>query len=283
MSSPFNIQEIYRIRDDTTAAEAGTPNWVTTEDQDPSGSPLSWNTATTFRIRFVQANTGAGNANAAWTLRVNKNSTSYVLITTSSADVQSVDAGSDVDATVLTTANFELTAGTGSAVSGEYDEDGTINTNTGSGGFTEFEWGLTIVDADVDDGDTLDFQIFYNGAALDQVDITPRISVVKGVAVFPDSWFIPFADPVPPSDLATSKQQALTFDPEPIPDAAVGADSWFVPFPGPVRSKSGLLAALQDFFTTDLEPIAAAEPPAIPPQGSAPSPMLRVINRVSGY
>ena len=61
-------------------------------------------------------------------------------------------------------------------------------TNLGSGGYWELEWGLTIVDADVADADTLDFQVFYGGAALDQVDITPRIEVSKGVTVFPDSW-----------------------------------------------------------------------------------------------
>ena len=178
MSDPFTIQHFYRTRSDTSAAENGTPVWETTENQ---SAALSWSTATTFRIRFVLDNTGAMSENGQFVLRVNKNSSSYVAISTTSADVQSADASSSSDGETLTVANFELTAGTGTGADGDYDEAGSIDTNIASGGFFELEWGLTIVDADVTAGDTLDFRIYAGGAALDDYstfpDSTPRITV----------------------------------------------------------------------------------------------------------
>ncbi len=175
--NPVNEQEHYRTRDDTTAADPGTPTWITTEDQ--SAAEVI-DTDKDFRIRFVIANTGDAIANADWTLRVSKNSGSYNVITTTSADVQSSStASSSADDTTLTTANFQLTAGTGTAAIGQYDENGALPVNLSAGDFFEIEWGLTIVDADVNDADTLDFRVYYNSAALDVYDITPRVEVNK--------------------------------------------------------------------------------------------------------
>ena len=53
--NPFLVQEHYRTRDDTTACDPGTPNWITTEDQTASEVI---DVDTTFRIRFTVANTG---------------------------------------------------------------------------------------------------------------------------------------------------------------------------------------------------------------------------------
>ncbi len=180
--NPFTVQEHYRIRDDTTAADPGTPNWITTEDQSASETIA---TDTTFRIRFVVANTGDANANSPYQLFVSKNGGSYGAVTTSSTGgAQSADAGSSADALALTAGNFQLTAGTGSAVNGEYDETGEVDANLGGGDYNELEFGVTIPAADVADADTLDFRVYYNGAAMDQYDAntTPRIIVSETVS-----------------------------------------------------------------------------------------------------
>jgi hypothetical protein len=166
--NPFLEQNYYRIRDDTTAADPGTPNWITTENQ---STREVIDVDTTFRIRFVVSNTGTGAANSPYQLYVNKNSTSYVAVTASSTGgAQSADASSSADALALTTGNFQLTAGTGTAAAGEYDETGETNANIANGNYVELEFGVTIPAADVADGDTLDFRVYYNGAAMDQYD-----------------------------------------------------------------------------------------------------------------
>lgn len=82
--TPTIEQEYARIRSDTTVADPGTPTWETTENQ---GAALSWETATTFRIRFVIANTGTGAGNSPYQIYVSKNSGAYAPITTTSNDV----------------------------------------------------------------------------------------------------------------------------------------------------------------------------------------------------
>jgi hypothetical protein len=172
--NPFLVQDHSRIRSDTTAADPGTPVWETTIDQ---AAALDWPTDTTFRIRFVVSNTGDAVANSPYQIYVSKNSAAYAAVTTTSSNVQSADASSSADALALTTGNFQLTAGTGTATNGEYDETGETNANLGNGDYFELEFGLTIVDADVSPGNTLDFQVYYNGAAMDSYSHTPRVTV----------------------------------------------------------------------------------------------------------
>lgn len=185
--NPFLVQDHFRIRDDNTAADPGTPNWITTEDQ---GTAEVINTATMFRIRFVISNTGAANATSNFDLYVSKNSGSYAAVTTTSNNVQAVDAGdsSSADATALSTGNFQLTAGTGTAAAGEYDEDGSVGANLSNGNYFEVEYCVSIVYADVADADTLDFRVYYNGAAMDSYSVTPRVEVNKTAAFLTQAY-----------------------------------------------------------------------------------------------
>lgn len=185
--NPFLVQDHFRIRDDNTAADPGTPNWITTEDQ---GTAEVINTATMFRIRFVISNTGAANATSNFDLYVSKNGGSYAAVTTTSSNVQAVDGGdaSSADATVLSTGNFQLTAGTGTAAAGEYDEDGSVGANLSNGDYFEVEYCVSIVYADVADADTLDFRVYYNGAAMDSYSVTPRVEVNKTVAFLTQAY-----------------------------------------------------------------------------------------------
>ena len=178
--NPFLVQDHYRTRSDTTAADPGTPVWETTEDQSAS---LDWTTGITFRIRFVISNTGDGGATPNFNLFLSKEGGAYAAITTSSTNgVQAADASSSADNTTLTTGNFQLTAGTGSATNGNYSEDGIIGTNLTNGDFFELEYGLTIIQGDVNEDDTLDFRVYTATSAFDTyaTNATPRI-----IAKFP--------------------------------------------------------------------------------------------------
>ena len=174
--NPFNEQNFFRIRDDSTAADPGTPNWISTENQ---STAVVIDADTNFRIRFVVSNSGTANSTSDFGLYVNKNSTSYAAVTASSSNVQAADASSSADATALTTSNFQLTAGTGTAANGEYSEDGVAGANLSNGDYFEVEFGVTIISGDVADGDTLDFRVYYGGSAMDQYDTnaTPRVEV----------------------------------------------------------------------------------------------------------
>jgi hypothetical protein len=161
-------QEFYRIRDDTTAANPGTPNWITTENQ---STREVIDVDKTFRIRFVIANTGTANAtNKTFQPYFKLGAASYAAVGAATA-VKYADAGSSTDGDTLTTANFQLTAGTGTASNGEYDENGTTGTNTvAQDDYTEFEFGLEIDGASVSDADTIDIRVYMDDAQLDTYD-----------------------------------------------------------------------------------------------------------------
>jgi len=177
--APFTVQNHGRIRSDTNTPNGGTPTWQTTQDQ---AAALTWLTNTTFRIRFVLSNTGSGATNnGSYQIFVSKNGGSYTQVTTSSSNVRNADASTVADAQSISTGNFLLTAGSGTAQAGEYDENGTTTLTLTNGNYTELEFGLTIVAADVAHGNTLDFRVYVNGAAIDTYSYTPRITVSKPV------------------------------------------------------------------------------------------------------
>jgi hypothetical protein len=173
--NPITEQEFYRIRSDTTGADPGTPSWASTENQATRTNVDVTSGDQTRRIRFTIANTGTAAENGQFELYVNKNSTSYARVETSGTVgvLLSSAASSSADQTALTTANFQLTAGTGTAVDGAYDDGVTdvgVGTNLSNGDNFELEFGLNFVAADLADGDTFDFRVYVGGAALDTYD-----------------------------------------------------------------------------------------------------------------
>lgn len=174
--TPTFEQEHYRIRSDANSANGGTPTWSSTEDQ---GTRTVINVDTNFRIRFTIANTGTGGSTPSFSVYYSRNGGAYTEVTASSTHVKVADASSDADGQQITTGNFLLTAGTGTGVAGQYDEDGAISLNLNNGNFTELEFGMTIDAAGVNDADTLDFRVYQNDTALNVYDVTALVEVQK--------------------------------------------------------------------------------------------------------
>jgi len=170
-------QEHYRIRDDTTTPDGGTPNWISDEDQ---ATRTSIGTGGTFRIRFTIANTGNANTTPSFSVYYSYEGGTYTEVTATSTHVQVADASVAADGLAIATGNFVLTAGTGTARAGEYDEDGALTGNVlNAGDYSEVEYGLTIINTAVNDLDTLDFRVYQDDTAFDVYDTTALVIVDK--------------------------------------------------------------------------------------------------------
>jgi hypothetical protein len=168
---PTNEQEHYRLRSDAGTVDAA-PTWFSAED---SATATVIDVNADVRARFTVANTGTGNATLPFTLFYSHEGGTYTQVTTTSNVIQSADVGASADATVIDVQR--LSDGTGTIAQGEYDENGSIGVNLNTDDFTEFEFGLQMVPGDLLDGETIDLRVYYDGAAMDVYDITPRIEV----------------------------------------------------------------------------------------------------------
>jgi hypothetical protein len=163
--NPVWEQEYYRLRSDETAADPGTPVWISTVNQ---ATRTNIALDTLFRVRFVVANTSGNNGTATFSLYASHNSGTYTEVAASGTAVITADATTPTDADALTTANFQLTAGTGTAVNGQYDENNSIasfalNKNS----YTEFEFCVQLNSAVVSVTDTIDLRVYADDAAFD--------------------------------------------------------------------------------------------------------------------
>lgn len=170
---PVWEQEHFRIRDDETAADPGTPNWISTEDQ---ATRVVIDADTLFRVRFVIANTGAANAGPDFSIYYSHEGGGYTKAAVAGL-VQPDDAATPVDADTLSTAAFQLTPGTGTARAGQYDENNSAINTINQGQYSELEFCLLIDSAQVSDADTIDLQVYAADAALDVYDFTALIEV----------------------------------------------------------------------------------------------------------
>jgi hypothetical protein len=190
--TPVTVQDHFRIRSDTTAANPGTPVWVTTEDQANSPtSCLTYPLDTSFRIRFVISNTGTGDQTANFGLMFSQNGGAYTninIISNTTQPVRAADASSDVTATALTTANFQLSAGSGTAANGQYVEANQITPTLALGTYQELEYGIlfnSTASTPAVNGDTFDFRIYLNSSTpFDTYTVTPRVTVGAAAANF---------------------------------------------------------------------------------------------------
>lgn len=159
--NPKLVQDHYRIRTDTNTPDGGTPTWAGDED---SGTRVVISTGTTFRVRFVVSNTGNANLSTTFSLYYSLQGGAYTEIT-ASTPVQYADASTVADDTTIATGNFVLTAGTGTASAGTYDENNAIGQSLNSGDYTEVEFGLTIDAAQVADTNTIDLRVYESDTA----------------------------------------------------------------------------------------------------------------------
>ena len=173
--APLMEQEHFRVRNDTTAATSGgTPNWISTEDQ---ATNIVVDPGQTFRIRFVAANSGTAQSSNLQQLYVSKNGGAYVFLGSQTDIEADAAASSSSSGTTLTaTTDFLLTAGTGTAIDGDYQEFGSTGLRIADGEYTEIEFGL-IVNNGLVAGDEYSFRLYDNGTAYDNFDFTPTIEV----------------------------------------------------------------------------------------------------------
>lgn len=169
--SPNRRQYHYRFRTDTGTIDA-TPTWGANEDT--TYVPLS---GANLRVRFLVWNDGtATTGNQSWSLYYQKNGTgSFAAVTTTSTVVKAVDAGSSADNTSLATQRLTSPA-SGTFVAGQYDETGATGTIAiTTGNFSEFEFGIQFVTADLTNGDYVKLRVYAGGSALQAYDVEPQI------------------------------------------------------------------------------------------------------------
>ena len=171
-------QEHFRVRSDTTTPQSGgTPTWISTEDQ---ASNVLVPPDTTFRVRFAIANTGDSNAENNVFLGWNRNGTGWTVMSAGGQLIEPSTAASTVTAPVdiVATGDFLLTAGTGTAIDGQYTESNFAQCRLSPGERSEVEFGLILDGAQVNGGDTIELRV-YNGISTppDVVDHVLTIEV----------------------------------------------------------------------------------------------------------
>lgn len=112
-----------------------------------------------------------------WPLQYRVNGGSWVNVTGASAGVKGF-ASTNLSNGGATT--NRLTGGTGSFVAGKISEDGVAEASDPVGGqYTEFLYSITLVAADLDGSDVLEFRVLTGVAALDTYTVYPSITVSK--------------------------------------------------------------------------------------------------------
>lgn len=175
----------YRIYDDDGGEAASTPleNEDTSHDFNVDAGNI------TFHLRFNEDEQGGdtnSNSNRVIQLRYDKNSTGATNVTAISNDIQAAGSGSqltDDDATTNRATNG-ITDGSGTFIAGEQEEgDGSVTCTDQltAGNFTEFVFAVTIVAADVANGDSITFDYTDDGTAV-TVNSTPTITITKSAA-----------------------------------------------------------------------------------------------------
>lgn len=184
MINPILNVAAFRFRSDTGAAnDAAT--WMEPQDTnaviDVSGGNAK------FRIRFrVQETAGGDDSAAPYNIVLSRGcylSSNYTLITTSTSKLRSADSGSSADDTSITSA--QLTGGSGSFVNGYYDETGsTPNITLTANNYTEVEYGLEVVAADVVDGEVIHFGLLRSSSPMGTYTRLPSLTVRKSTLAF---------------------------------------------------------------------------------------------------
>jgi hypothetical protein len=175
VSATFSLDS-YRFYEDGT--EAGSVA-IAAQDTDITRTVIS-NSNVLLRIRAQETNGGSGAATDDWQLQVSKNGGAYADVTGASTNVKALNSANLTDGNATTN---RLGAGTGSFVAGKISEDGLVDDlQVTASNYTELLYALTVVAADVANGDTLDFRVLLNGSTFAST-FTPTITVDKTVAV----------------------------------------------------------------------------------------------------
>ncbi len=141
---------------------------------------------TEFALRFeIQEAGGASSSLPGLHLYAQKNLTGgYSRVQTSSTGLKITATSRFTDAAATTDL---LTAGTGTFVAGEGDENGAVGAITlGASGHTEVEFALTIASSEATIGDFWDLRVYKSdGSQLDTYTVTPRVTAAAPPATDP--------------------------------------------------------------------------------------------------
>jgi MSHA biogenesis protein MshQ len=135
------------------------------------------NSSLQLRLRIQEINGLSGAAADDYQLQYSKNAGAYTNVTGASANVLGFNSASLADGGATTN---RLTGGSGSFLAGVISEDGLAdNHQLTASNYTEYLYSLTLISEDLANGDTLDFRVLRNGAAIASYAVTPRITVGK--------------------------------------------------------------------------------------------------------
>lgn len=170
-------QANFRVRDDSTALNTD-GGYLAAENTDPAD--IETGTANRFRIRFTCGNNNNKASGGAFRLTVDKDAGGYNPVTATSSNVQVTDGLPTDGATIDTQLLGNASQGTWEA-EGSYDEgDGFVGSfSHEKNGFTEFEWCIYIVDADVANGNVLTFHCNTTTDDFNVFTNAPQITVSK--------------------------------------------------------------------------------------------------------
>lgn len=168
--------QVFRFYEDgtesgSTAAAAQNTNVTRTDGSSSADIHL--------RVAIWDGLGSGGSASDDWQLQYSRNGGAYTNVTTSSSYIKGFNSSSLTDAGATTQ---RLTGATGSFGAGEISEDGLVDDLlVSSSTNTELLYSLTLVYADCNNGDTLDFRVLQNGVTI-TYSVTPRITVSKSTA-----------------------------------------------------------------------------------------------------
>lgn len=130
-----------------------------------------------LRVRVQESGGASGATTDDWQLQYSKNSGTWTNVTSGSSNVTGFNSANLADGGATTN---RLGAGSGSFVAGKISEDGLLDdSQLTASNYTEFLYTLSLVSADVADGDTLDFRVLHNATVFDVYTRTPRITINK--------------------------------------------------------------------------------------------------------
>lgn len=175
------VVQAFRFYDDDAGEATSTP--LANQDTNVTINVDSGNVPFQLRYRIQATTAVAGSSSDDYALQASVNGGAFATVTTSTADVIASASGLTNDGATTNRATNGLTDGTGSFVAGEQCTDGTLdNFALTASNFTEIVYGGTVVAADVEDGDTIDFRASLNGGTPGMTNsVTPRITVQKSL------------------------------------------------------------------------------------------------------
>lgn len=167
----------FRFRNDDGSESSAT--WKAAED---TNITLQKGANRLFRLRILMDVNGAPGTPLTYVLRFSKNAGAYADVGASTNGVKLASTGSgysDHDATT----HQETAPGNGDvfAAGTIQSNDATTSTLSYSNQYTELEWMMQTVDADITATDTFDFRIYVTGpTVLEAYTVTPRITMIAG-------------------------------------------------------------------------------------------------------